>query len=78
MGNADGIEPIFLQYPNPPRLRVRVLTGTKNTVVVVDTAAPEQNLPTIDSQTGFRAPQEFPNTEAENAFIGIRFHKNSI
>ena len=53
MGHADGCEPAFFQNPNPPLLCILIFAGTKDTVVMVDAAAPEKYRLVINSQSGF-------------------------
>ena len=78
MGHADSVEPVFLQNPNPPFFRVRVLTGAKDTVVMVDASTAEKHLLSIDCQAGLCAPAELSYPEGDRPFVRIGFHQNTV
>ena len=69
MGDADSIEAIFFQNTDAPFLGIVIFAGTQYTVVMVDTAAPEQYALTIDQQARFGAPFQLPDANIQLPLI---------
>ena len=78
MGHADGVEPAFFQNPTPPLHCILIFTATKDTVVMVDAAAPEKYWLVINSQSGFGAPGEIPDPVENRLLIRIGSHQNAV
>ena len=78
MCHTDRIVAVFLQNPNPPFFRIRIFTGTKNTMIMVDAAALQKDTLSIDSQSVLRIPFQFSNSEGNDLFIRICFDPHII
>ena len=70
VGGADGVEAVLLQDTHPALLTLRIGGRAQNAVIVVDAAAPEKCLLSVDKET-LVGPGDLPDAECDFQLIPL-------